>query len=207
MYGKAVYILLFVVVFSSGINAQSNIDDKNWGKLGGSYASFGSNNVICFQALDGAASYNSKYFYVLGLNYLYPINRIGIETGLEYAKHTITVQANVYPGKPDYEGEFTLLEIPLSVRINFLKYFYINPGFVVDFDVSKSSPVDNQTGIGALLGVGAKYDFNFGFSVFVNPYFKVHTLIPFTSNNYQEHLIEAGIRMGLYYELKHKTNK
>ena len=62
----------------------------------------------------------------------------------------------------------------------------------IDIDTNSSSPIDSQTGIGALLGIGAKYHFNNGFGFFVNPYTKSHAIIPFSFGKYPQRLIETG---------------
>jgi len=97
-----------------------------------------------------------------------------------------------------------VLNIPLTLRANFLKYFFINGGLFVDIDISTSSPVDNQTGIGALLGISVKYDFKNGISVFGNPYTKLHSLIPFSDTKYHQRILETGIRIGITCDLRKK---
>ena len=202
---KQVFFILALLFAFSGTAQQSQ--NNNYGKIGLTYSSFGTNDIIRFQELDGAASYNSKNFFVFGLNYVSPLNTwLSIETGLEYAKHTITVNPNLPPDVDDtaYDADLAFLEIPVSVRADFLKFFFVNLGLITDFDISNNSPVDNQTGIGLIAGIAAKYDFKFGLSLFINPYLKAHALIPFTNNNYQQHMMESGFRFGITYELKKK---
>ncbi len=197
-------LLLFFTV--SGIAQQKKSVKNNFGKIGINYSLSGTNDVIRFQELVGSASYNSKSFFVFGLNYIYPLNSwLNIETGMEYAKHKITVNPNLPPDVDNsaYDADLAFLVIPVTVRADFLKFFFANLGFFTDFDISSNSPVDSQTGIGAIAGIAVKYDFKSRLSLFANPYLKVHALIPFTDNN-QQHMMETGFRFGITYDLKKK---
>ena len=73
---------------------------------------------------------------------------------------------------------------------------------MIDIDVADSDDYDKQTGLGAMIGFGAKYDFSSGLSVFVNPYIKGHSLLSFTMDNYHMRLMNAGIRLGIMYNLR-----
>lgn len=196
--------MLFLLLITCNLsNAQKTSGDNKIGKIGISFSSFGENDVIRFENLTGSASYNSDHFYTLGINYIHPLNNwLEIETGLEYSNHTISIQPNLPPDMDNspYPADFSLLNIPLTLRANFLKYFFINGGLMLDFDAGDSKPIDNQTGIGGLLGVAAKYDFDFGATVFINPYLKAHSLIPFSPENYHQRLMESGFRFGITYD-------
>ena len=128
------------------------------------------------------------------------------ETGIEYAKHNIIIEAHPHPGaeSSSEKTSLSLLNIPLTLRANFLKYFFVNGGLIVDIDLSKNSGISDQTGIGSLLGVAAKYAFKNGVSVFVNPYTKVHALIPFKVDHQHQRIRENGIRIGMTYNFKMK---
>ena len=163
-------------------------------------------HVIRFEQLIGSGSYDGKSFYTLGINYVFPCNHwLDIESGLEYSEHTILITP-APTGTPVFQHQenFSLLNIPVTARLNFLKYFFINGGVMIDIDASTSSPIDSQTGLGGMLGIAAKYNFKFGMSVFVNPYTKSHALIPFSSGKYPQRLMETGIRFGIEYQLGEK---
>ena len=190
--------------------AENETDIKN-GKIGITFSSFGENDVFRFESVEGDASYTSDYFYSLGINYVYSLNKwLEAETDIEYSKHNIVIKPAFYPGRDNtsHKEDFSLINIPVTLRANFLKYFFVNGGLFFDVDASLNSPIDNQTGIGALFGLALKYDFKSGISAFVNPYTKVHSLIPFMPDNYQQRIWENGIRFGLTFDLgKLKLNK
>jgi len=201
---RAILLTLSVLLICQGfIIAQENAA----GKTGISFSSFGNNKVFRFSELDGAASYSGDHFFTVGGIYLHPVNGwLEAETGLEYSKHNIIIKPNLPPGFDDtpQKAHFSLLNIPLTLRANFLKYFFINGGLFADIDISTSSAIDNQTGIGALLGISVKYDFKNGISVFGNPYTKLHSLIPFSDTKYHQGILETGIRIGITCDLRKK---
>ena len=85
-------LLLYTFHFA---NAQKNTHNQ---QIGITFSSFGENEPVHFDDLDGAASYDSKSFYSIGINYIHPINNwLDIETGVEYAKHTVTLYPNLPP--------------------------------------------------------------------------------------------------------------
>lgn len=199
--------LFLTLMPSNFLLAQKSAASFTDGKIGISFTSFGSNDVIRFVRLEGAASYNSDNFQTLGLNYLYPVNNwLEVETGIEYSWHSIFILPNLPPDMDDSprQGSFALLQIPATVRLNFWKYFFMNSGLFLDIDGNLNSPIDSQTGIGVMIGLAMKYDFENGLSIFVNPNTKLHALLPFQPERYPERLLESGIRIGFNYNLRYR---
>jgi len=201
---KTALILICSILFATYSYAMKNETPVHKEQIGITFSSFGNNDIIYFKNLIGGASYNGDRFYTLGINYLYPLNKtFDIETGVEYSNHKIIIEPNVSPGMeyPPYGAKFSLISIPVTARVNFARYFFVNGGFFLDIDASNPMPVDSQTGLGANMGLGFKYNFNCGITAFLNPYLKAHSLIPFSSGNYQQHLMESGFRFGLMVQL------
>ena len=146
-----------VLSFSQGSN-----DLNNHRAIGITFSSLGENEIIRFEELDGGASYDGDGFFSIGINYLQSLNKwITLETGLEYAQHSVTIQSEL---PPDIDSEsrsvdMALITFPLSIRAQLSQYFFINTGLLVDIDVSGSSDIDSQTGLGGLLGLGGQYKF------------------------------------------------
>lgn len=199
---KTLFLLFFVL--SVSLNAQERVSEAGKrGKIGLAFSSFGKNDIVHSQDLLGAPSYERDYFYTLSVTYVLPINGwLDAETGVEYSKHSIVIHPSLSPNmdRSSRKENFNLITLPLTLRANFLKYFFVNGGLILDLNGIKS-PIDDQTGLGGLLGVALKYDFASGFSVFANPYLKIHALVPFTSNNYQQRIWEDGVRIGVTYDL------
>ncbi len=202
MKPKSLIILALFLCTLHFASAQKSTRNQ---RVGITFSSFGVNDPIYFDDLMGAASYDSKSFYTFGINYIHPLNRwLDIETGIEYAKHTVTLKPNLPPDmdRTPYDIDFSLINIPITVRGNFLKYFFANGGLLLGFDAGSDSPI--ASGLGAILGVGAQYEFDNGLGFFVNPYAKGHALISFSSEKYPLRLIEAGVRVGVTYSFKVK---
>lgn len=203
---RGIFIIFFLlsICMSYSATQESQKPDFRKGRIGVSFSSFGQNTGINLVSLDGGASYENGGFFVLGLNYAYPLNRwLELESGIEYARHGITI-VPAFTGKNNPEAEkvkLSLIGIPLTIRANFLKYGFVNGGLHLDLDTSSGHNVDNQTGLGVMLGAGVKYDFNSSLSIFVNPYIRMHALLPFMPKQYHLRICDGGFRIGISYNL------
>lgn len=206
---KRTILITWVILTMFQLNAfaQDNNAQSRNPKLGISFSTFGENDVFRFDQLDGAASYDGVSFFSLGVDYLHPLtNWLELESGVEFLKHRIVHDPIRFPGM-DYSlktSDLYLVNIPVALRVNFLKYFFVNGGLLFEVDASTDSPIDNQTGIGSLFGIAAKYDFKNGISVFLNPYAKMHSLVPFSNTQYHQRIWENGVRIGCTYTMKQK---
>jgi hypothetical protein len=197
-------LLLFLsaTLLLSSVNAQKL-------QIGLTATPWGVNDIHRPLVMDDAG-YLGNGFYAIGISCQIPIvSHLDVETGIEYSRHIITTNyINPSSPIPQYKSKVKLVSIPVTLNLNFLKYFFVNGGGLLDIDASSSSRVDDQTGIGALLGIGGKYDFNFGGTVFINPYFAYHSLLPFSPSRYQQRISEDGIRIGFMYNLsKNKSSR
>ena len=193
-------IVILACFFFVSLNAQNL--NKERGKIGLTFSTFGKSDVVRFT--DGSSHHESRYHYSLGVNYIYPLNNwLEAETGIEYSKYNIKLFVSP-DGNDRFSGEskLFLLNVPLKLRANFLKFLFADAGTFIDFDFrSKEEIIDNQTGMGIAIGLGAKYDFKFGMSLFANPFVRLHSLAPFASKkNYPNRLFDGGIRFGITYD-------
>lgn len=206
-----VFTLGMVILFSCPLLAQGLKGTK--GSIGLTFSAFGNNDVTnaARSTLACGPSYDGKRFYTLGLSYIYSFSPlVDVETGIEYSSHTITTVVRVRrkPSKPSsdvdvtrYDEGLSLISIPVTARINFLKYFFINGGVLLEWETKTSGPIDNQSGIGAIGGIGAKYELNNGLGAFINSYYKFHALVPFSAerDDHRWKIIEGGLRVGITY--------
>jgi len=189
-------MILFCCLLCVCLNAQNPNLKK--GKIGITFTPVGYCGISYF----GKGGGSEGNLYGLGINYIYLLNkRLELETGIEYSKYHI-IQSPYLDLK--YETNLYLINIPLSLRINFLKFFFFNTGIFIDIDFAKNNDIENQTGLGLmLLGLGAKYDFKSGVSLFANPFVRWHSVISF-QGLYHERLVDAGVRFGITYNLKNE---
>ena len=198
------FFAILVLLLTFSLHAREQKKAGKDASLGITFSSFGDNALVRFEPLDGAASYSGKRFYSLGLDYLIPISQnFDFETGIEYSHHKMMVDPNLPPSmdKPEYPVYLNILTVPVAVRVNFLKYFFVSAGGMVNLDVSGSGGADTQTGLGACASLGVKYDFESGLSAFINPYLKANGLLPFAPGDYQQRLVVSGWRFGILYRL------
>ncbi len=185
--------------------AQSKFANSK-GSISLTYSGLGTNYAIFFESIDGGGAYESNGYNSFGITYVRPItSRIDIETGISYSKYKyIFSNASLGPEGPiPYEILNTIIDIPLIVRWSFLKHFFLNGGLSLGFDTEKENHLDNQTGIGTIIGAGAKYDINnVPIGLFINPFYKIHSLIPFQKEGYHRRALENGIRFGFVYYIR-----
>lgn len=174
-------------------------------KLGVSYSAFGRNDVVQFDVLDGGAGYQGDKFLTVGATWIIRFKPwLEAETGLDFSRHSFLILPNL---PPDFDAsprksDITMLVVPLSVRINLLRYFFLNGGILLNMDMTPNSQISSQTGIGIMLGAGLRYEFSSGFQFFLNPYGRMHALIPFSGSRYPQRSVEEGIRIGMAFTLK-----
>ena len=195
---KTVCLVLVFFCFTTFVSAQK-------GQLGITFSALSDNDVVRFRSLEDDSSTDAGKSFTYGISYLKPLNKwLDIETGMEYLSCRVEKRI-IYIGPTT--GLFTsqgatlsMLSLPVAVRANFLKYFFVNTGLLLDIDVSSNSIINSQSGLGTLLGLGMKYDFKNGISLFVNPYTKVH-LFPLSFERNQQHFMESAVRFGIAYKL------
>jgi hypothetical protein len=199
---KAILILVcFTFISSIQLLAQLSDYKSQKGQLGITYSTFGKYDLSYSTPVMNDIGFDSKKYYTLGLIYIYSLNnRFDLETGIEYLTSKITI-TSVIPNSTPTSESLSLANIPLTLRVKFLKYCFVNGGLGLNINVSKNHSVDDQTGLGYFLGLGLKYDFKLGLSLFVNPYMCDHSLIPFAPKKYHQILSDSGIRFGLTFKL------
>lgn len=204
---SGIILLMLTALISTQGWSQKTIDFPGNTQLLITLPVFGKSEAIYFQELAGAASTSGNGLSGFGIGLLQPLNaHWSLETGLEYTRHSLLLIPNVPPGSNIAETDFKidLLTLPIGARLQVFKGVFLNSGFLLDVDLSKNKVVDSQTGIGTVLGLGVQFSLGKALSVFANPYFKAHGLIPFSKDNYPQRLMESGIRIGLGFNIPRK---
>ena len=204
-------LLAGFIFCSVATNAQESKTKFRYGAIGVYASPLGSNDIFRFKSIEGGGSYKNDGSYAFGVSYMYQLSKyFDIETGIDCSIHNTISSYSIPPDiiydpfllSLSFKEKVQIISIPITVRVNFWSYFFANGGAILSFDISKYNAIQTQTGLGAMLGVGAKYDFNSGLSIFVNPYVKMHTLVPFSSGNHHQRVWENGIRIGVTYGLE-----
>ena len=191
---KPKLFILFAIALLS-VFTQAQTAEK--GKIGLTY-SFNGGTTVMQPALEGSASHDVTDATAIGIIYLKPLNNwLELETGITYSLCKITTTSAPTPEVNTYKSNLSLIDIPVGLRAVFLKYFFVNGALLLDTELTNNSSVSSQTGIGMMAGVGIKYDFRFGGSLFFNPYGKIHSLVPFGGWKHHDRILESGWKFGI----------
>lgn len=191
---------LMILVFSTAAFSQHEYKSK----IGLNYSFLNKGASILEPRQIGAASRSISQKSGIGFAYSLPVNQsFDFETGIEYSLFKITTIAAItdptLPQDTSYSN-LSLIQVPISLRLTFARYFYVTGGAILDLDMRSTSPIKSQSGIGAMAGLGVNYTFTNGISIFTNPFLKIHSLMPFGSWKNHQRILESGMRMGIAYQ-------
>lgn len=133
-----VFILWCDFSFAQQTDKVSDVEKTNLGKIGITYAWWGDNDVFYFGDLEGVPSFDGSGFQTFGLSYVHALNDwLELETGLDYSKHTISINAHSSPlmDTAPEETDISLISIPITVRANFARFFFVNGGLLLNKDI------------------------------------------------------------------------
>lgn len=192
-----ILIFTFLLAFISALNAQQT--EK--GKVGFTYSFGGGTNANeYFQSIDQ----NSKLASVtnVGFIYLHPANaNLELETGINYTLFKMSANPELLPAETASTSALSMINIPLGVRASAGKYFFVNGGVLLDFELNNSGPYSKQSGLGAYGGLGAKAEHSSDWGVFLGPEIRLHSLIPFNSWKNHQRTFDWGVKFGVTHRL------
>jgi hypothetical protein len=190
--------IVLLELAATSYSQEKATDLKKW-SIGLGFHSIGQDYISQIGLLDGEPHYSGSFFYAVGLNCFLSLNdRQKLETGIEYGFYKINVKPYLGPSYTEY---IYLIDIPINLRTNKGKYIFITGGPLLDIDLGNPNLFDNQTGIGANIGVGFNYFFSNGLAITFNPYFKAHSVIPFSFKWLNNRLFEAACKFGIILNL------
>lgn len=123
--------------------------------------------------------------------YVYPLNSwLNAEMGLNY-----TMARFVKTDLNNTNSIFTadLLNLPIGFRLTFLKYGFVNSGTMLDLLYNP--------GFGSYFGGGIQFQSEYGFGMLVNPYIRIHSVVPFNLDMSSDRIVNAGIKIGFSYSI------
>ncbi|MDG1278409.1 MAG: hypothetical protein P8O16_14090 [Algoriphagus sp.] len=96
-------------------------------------------------------------------------------------------------------SNFRMLSFPIYAEYTLGRYFYAAAGPIIDLELSNKETYSDQSGIGYLIGLGARWKAEkFTFSIFPN--YKRHGMIPFDNSSKFKHVLqEIGVQVGVRY--------
>lgn len=190
---KKLLLPLFFLFFSLNAFAQT----QNEVRL---YFGFTNSDLLRSEEITGGGSADIENSYEFGFRYLLSVtDNLSLETGLNYWRGDVLITSAPMPEQTIRSEELQTTSIPIFANYNFLDYFFVNGGPVMDFQGSESESVDPQAGIGVGFGLGAQYAFN-NFNIYVNPNFRRYAVIPFEEKNFHQKLTTFGVQLGVGYK-------
>lgn len=188
---RALLVFVFLVSFFKN-NAQESNQFRIFYGFSDS-ALLRNNDLVCGVSF---SNHNSREY---GFKYLRSLSdKLSVETGVNVFNSEIKQSAGLTATSVSLRQEkLSLTSIPLYVSYSLGSYFFINGGPTFDFQ-NRAESFDSQSGIGYGFGIGANYRFN-AFFIYLNPYFKQHSFIPFEKENYPQKLKRIGVQIGIGY--------
>lgn len=170
---KYIIIVGCILLASTPVYGQTAAKSHNYGKIGITFSTLGDNEMMLYgnaTLVGSTLNYDGKKFISFGLTYMYPVKHwLDIKSGITYAKQTVRVTPYVdsprIPTPPPYNKNFSLIDIPLTLRFNFLHYFFAEGGLLFTIKGHNSESVPIQSGLGETFGIGARYAFKDGIGI------------------------------------------
>jgi hypothetical protein len=185
----------FILIFISLNLFSQEINKNSYGiSVGAGEAGIYTNGDIM-----GGPGYDACSSFEAGFNFYHPLyHKVFFESGLYWHYNKIKVTPNFYPGMdmtPRYYN-CDLLYVPLNLKVMLSKHFFIHGGLLLNVDISNSSPISNQTGLGSDFGFGVELPVFKHYSISINPYVNIHGLYKIDRHDdFSESLISDGIRI------------
>jgi len=188
-------ILVAFVLFSLVCNGQ-----KTWWGDYSFFAGGGQNDIFRFNELVGAASFTGKGYWTAGVDLRRIItDHFSIETGLGYSHHYYIMESAPVPETFETPGNFGVMTIPLTARLDFLKFFFADAGIVAGFQTGFSD-ADNMTGLGLTAGLGVEYVFKSDIFIAARLYSVQHALLHFLPEDYPQTMYSSGVTISVGYQ-------
>jgi hypothetical protein len=183
--------------------AQLSFTQGTWyGEIGLSGGG-GANDIFRFSKLVGDAAYKGEGMWSAGVD----IRRLfgdhfSLETGAFYSHQYYVVTPAAGIAGEDIHDNLGLITIPLTARVDFLKWFFADAGINASLQAG-SSHADDMSGLGATLGTGFQYNFRSDFFVRVKAFATQYALLHFKPEDYPQTLWNSGITVGFGYQFIH----
>lgn len=189
----------FVIVITLLLVSFSGYGQKTWWGEYSFYGGGGSNEIFRFEELLGAGSVTGTGVWTAGADMRRLAgDHFSFGTGFSYShQYYYTSPAPGIPGD-DRPGSFGMISVPVTARVDFLKWFFADAGVLFGIQPGLSD-LENMTGLGATVGAGIQYNFRSDLFVRVRAYVSHYGLLHFIPDNYPRTMTNAGVTAGIGY--------
>lgn len=148
----------------------------------------------------GLGARNIDQHFSLHSSGIFSINKHwAFETGINYLSVDYTIYAAPGLTTPPSPNKVAVIGLPLQARFNAGKYFFASAGLLFDFEVNNTGGIEKQSGIGAIIAIGGKYDLSNGLGIFISPQLNFHRLFSQNKNTYIQSMRESVVALGIAY--------
>ncbi len=171
---------------------------QNIGDVGLSFSMFNSGSQYRITDAQNTNGVLNRGFFSFSADYYYQLEeKLYVESGLNLSIHFLDKYPFTNTKNVTTYNKY-ILNIPVGLYKRFWKYGFCNGGFLVDLTY--------KPGFGTYFGAGIRADSPFGVSLYINPYFKAHSLLSFGAYRNKHQTIESGIKIGVIYPLDKLLN-
>ena len=183
-----------IVVVAAALLLTGMVGAQQKGIFGFAFSALNTNSLLRSAAVNhDFTTSTGRGFISFSADYWHPIsNRLEFETGINYSMQSFlkTVSHRVDNGSLtaiDLKEniDYHVINLPIGIRAEFLNYGFINGGLLID--IARHEP-----GIGSYFGAGAKLESITGYGIYINPYVKMHSILPVNFHFNTDRILEAG---------------
>ena len=188
----AIIFLLLLPLLSSG-------QETWWGEYS-FFAGGGVNDLFRIKELIGSVSVTGDGMWTAGAD----LRRLSgdhfsFETGLSYSHQYYHTSPDPLLGGTYLKGNFGLISLPLTARIDFLKWLFADAGAIISVQVGEGDFGANMTGLGATVGIGLQHTFKSDVFIRVRAYAGQYALVHFIAEDNPYTLWNSGVTAGIGY--------
>lgn len=185
------------------------VDAQKKGTIGFTFSATNANLMLQSAAVNhDFTTIEGRKFISFSADYWYPVNDwLEFETGLNYSLQGFEkivsnklVEGSLVAVNQTEDIDCHVVNLPIGVRVGFLNVGFVNGGLLVDI-------AQHEPGIGSYFGFGIKLESEVGYGIFVNPYVKMHSILPVNFDQNADRILEAGIRLGMSYSFDNTFRK
>jgi hypothetical protein len=128
-----------------------------------------------------------------------PEYRIEVAACWSFHKIGFELSPPIYDESKIYTETFETISIPVKFKRYLRNNFFFSAGTIVDFAFhDKPVRLDAQTGFGLTIGAGREFRTRW-VTFDISPGLELHSVVPFTEDNYHQRLLVAGLKIGFSY--------
>lgn len=164
-----------------------------------------SNDIFRYRELVGSGSFTGRGSWTTGVDFRRIItDHFSIEAGLTYSQHYFISRSAPLPEIHEEECSLGMISFPVTARLDFLKYFFIDGGVIAGLQAGMSDNfTEDFSGLGATAGFGVHYKFESDIFISLRAFMSQYSLSGLLSDRNARVLWDSGFRISAGYQFIH----